>query len=74
MCRWVCITLVLHVLFCSVCAVHVRAQTAHTQLTNTTYHRFGKLITTSLGFEGELNDVRPAGSEPLEWYFQMGAR
>jgi hypothetical protein len=36
--------------------------------------RFAKLITKELGFEGELNDVRPAGSPPLEWYFQMGAR
>jgi hypothetical protein len=36
--------------------------------------RFAKLIKKELGFEGELNDVRPAGSPPMEWYFQMGMR
>jgi len=34
----------------------------------------GKLITSPLGIEGELNDVRAAGSEPLTWYWQVGVR
>ena len=27
-----------------------------------------------LGMEGELNDVRPAGSPVLEWYFEVGIK
>lgn len=36
--------------------------------------RYGKLVLQPFGLEGELNDVRPAGSEPLEWYYEIGMR
>jgi hypothetical protein len=31
-------------------------------------------LVAPLDVEGELNDVRPAGSEPLEWYYQIAMR
>ena len=31
-------------------------------------------IIERLDIEGEMNDVRPAGSEPMEWYFQIAVR
>jgi hypothetical protein len=31
-------------------------------------------VIEKLDIEGELNDVRPAGSEPMEWYFQIAMR
>jgi hypothetical protein len=35
---------------------------------------YGKLITFELGLEGDLNDVRPAGSPEFEWYYELGGR
>eukprot|EP00602_Paraphysomonas_sp_CaronLab_P007625 CAMPEP_0185022866 /NCGR_PEP_ID=MMETSP1103-20130426/5566_1 /TAXON_ID=36769 /ORGANISM="Paraphysomonas bandaiensis, Strain Caron Lab Isolate" /LENGTH=649 /DNA_ID=CAMNT_0027555137 /DNA_START=113 /DNA_END=2062 /DNA_ORIENTATION=- len=35
---------------------------------------YGKLITHTLGLEGEINDVRPHHSETLVWYWEIGAR
>ena len=35
---------------------------------------YGKLITHELGLEGDLNDMRAANSEPLEWYYELGIR
>lgn len=35
---------------------------------------YGKFIDSTLGLEGELNDVRAAGSEPLVWYWEIGIR
>jgi hypothetical protein len=34
--------------------------------------RYVKLITSPLGIEGEINDVRPSNSDPLEWYWEVG--
>jgi len=33
---------------------------------------YGKYAHTPVDLEGELNDVRPSGSAPLEWYFEVG--
>ena len=35
---------------------------------------YGKLITTPLQVEGDMNDVRACNSEPYEYYYQIGAR
>jgi hypothetical protein len=35
---------------------------------------YGKLLTHELGLEGDINDVRASGSEPLEWYYELGIR
>ena len=35
---------------------------------------YGKLLTYPLGLEGDINDVRAPGSEPLEWYYQISIR
>ena len=36
--------------------------------------RYGKLITSSLGLEGEINDVREVDAEEMEWYWEVGAK
>lgn len=35
---------------------------------------YGKLLTYPLGIEGDLNDVRASGSEPMEWYYEIAIR
>lgn len=35
---------------------------------------YAKLVTGPLTINGELNDVRPAGSPDLEWYYQTAIR
>lgn len=35
---------------------------------------YGKLITYPLGIEGDMNDVRAAGSEPMEWWYELSIR
>lgn len=35
---------------------------------------YGKLLTFPLGIEGDINDVRAPGSEPLEWYYEIAIR
>jgi hypothetical protein len=37
-------------------------------------HGYGKLVTTDVTINGELNDVRPKGSPELEWYYQAAIR
>jgi hypothetical protein len=43
-------------------------------LTESVPDGYGKLITMPLGLEGDINDVRPANSSVLEWYYQLSAR
>ena len=35
---------------------------------------YGRLISSPLDFDGELNDARPRGSPPLTWYLQIAVR
>lgn len=43
-------------------------------LSETVPDGYGKFITFPLGLEGDMNDVRAANSEPLEWYYELGIR
>ncbi len=35
---------------------------------------YAKLLTSPLGLEGDLNDIRATGSAPLEWYYELGIK
>jgi hypothetical protein len=43
-------------------------------LSETVPDGYGKLVTTPLQIEGDMNDVRACNSEPIEYYYQVAAR